>query len=48
MKRKYISAILDCADIFLRLAIVFVFGSLIIGVALLNNALNYPFADFKK
>ncbi len=48
MIRDYVSAALDYLDIFLRLSIVFVFASLILGVALLHNALNYPFADFKK
>ncbi len=48
MIRDYISTILDCLDIFLRLSIVFVLGSLIIGVALIHNAIMYPFADFKK
>ena len=48
MTRKYISAALDYLDIFLRLAIVTVAGGLILGVALLHNAVMYPFADFKK
>ena len=48
MIRKYISAALDYLDILLRIAIVAVLGGLIIGVALFHNALDYPFADFKK
>ena len=48
MLRRYTRIMLDYLDAFLRLAIIVVASSVILGAALLHNALNYPFAYFKK